>query len=132
MDGGMEERGQEMSLERGSRNGRQGDRQRGQLIPRPGGRVDRARVRAGRAAAVRWPGKWVGWGAKPGPCSRDWPHGDQSWTRVPSRAPRPPPGSGSLPLALGLGPGFTLSWGPAGDGDDLTGARNRKQPKAKV
>lgn len=41
MDGGMQERGQEMSLERGSRNGRQGDRQRGQLIPRPGGRVDK-------------------------------------------------------------------------------------------
>lgn len=46
--------------------------------------------------------------------------------------PRPPPGSGSLPRALGLGPGFTLSWGPAGDGEDLTGARNRKQPRAKV
>lgn len=50
MDSGMEERGQEMSLEKGQQECETRDRQRGQLIPRPEAEWSRARVCAGQAA----------------------------------------------------------------------------------
>lgn len=50
MDRGMEERRQEMSLEKGQQECETKDRQRGQLILRPEAEWSRARVRAGRAA----------------------------------------------------------------------------------
>lgn len=91
-----------MSLEKGQQECETRGQAEGTAHTEAGGSVVKDTGSCWTGSTVKRPRKWVEWGAKPGPCSRDGPHGEQVGPGLPLVPLTHPQG---LAPCSGSGPG---------------------------